>query len=176
MGNITVAVNVSMRQLLQTSFFSQVRDILDSSGVIPRMVELELTETSAMANPLQTMENLSMLKKLGLRLALDDFGTGYSSLAYLQKLPIDILKIDKAFVRSIGNNQSDMEIMRLMMALAHTLNLQTTAEGVETFEQIHELKKMGCNLGQGFLFSAPLTAQEAEALICNSHRFPLVVV
>ena len=117
-----------------------------------------------------------MLKKLGLRLALDDFGTGYSSLAYLQKLPIDILKIDKAFVRSIGNNQSDMEIMRLMMALAHTLNLQTTAEGVETFEQIHELKKMGCNLGQGFLFSAPLTAQEAEALICNSHRFPLVVV
>lgn len=176
MGNITVAVNVSMRQLLQASFFSQVRDILDSSGVIPQMIELELTETSAMANPLQTMENLAMLKKLGVRLALDDFGTGYSSLAYLQKLPIDILKIDKAFVRSIGNNQSDMEIMRLMMALAQTLNLQTTAEGVETFEQIHELKKMGCNLGQGFLFSAPLTAQEAEALICDSHRFPLVVV
>ncbi|MBX9799119.1 MAG: EAL domain-containing protein [Burkholderiaceae bacterium] len=176
MGNITMAINVSMRQLLQASFFSQVRDILDSSGVIPQMVELELTETSAMANPLQTMENLSMLKKLGVRLALDDFGTGYSSLAYLQKLPIDILKIDKAFVRSIGNNQSDMEIMRLMMALAQTLNLQTTAEGVENFEQIRELKKMGCNLGQGFLFSAPLTAQEAEALICHAHRYPLVVV
>lgn len=176
MGNITMAINVSMRQLLQASFFSQVRDILDSSGVIPQMVELELTETSAMANPLQTMENLSMLKKLGVRLALDDFGTGYSSLAYLQKLPIDILKIDKAFVRGIGNNQSDMEIMRLMMALAQTLNLQTTAEGVENFEQIRELKKMGCNLGQGFLFSAPLTAQEAEALICHAHRYPLVVV
>ncbi|MBF8178916.1 sensor domain-containing protein [Herminiimonas contaminans] len=176
MGNITMAINVSMRQLLQASFFSQVRDILDSSGVIPQMVELELTETSAMANPLQTMENLSMLKKLGVRLALDDFGTGYSSLAYLQKLPIDILKIDKAFVRGIGHNQSDMEIMRLMMALAQTLNLQTTAEGVENFEQIRELKKMGCNLGQGFLFSAPLTAQEAEALICHAHRYPLVVV
>jgi diguanylate cyclase (GGDEF)-like protein/PAS domain S-box-containing protein len=176
MGKLTMAINVSMRQLLQASFFSQVRDILDSSGVIPQMVELELTETSAMANPLQTMETLSMLKKLGVRLALDDFGTGYSSLAYLQKLPIDILKIDKAFVRGIGSNQSDMEIIRLMMALAQTLNLQTTAEGVETFEQIHELKKMGCNLGQGFLFSAPLTAQEAEALICNSHRFPLIVV
>ncbi|MNR76223.1 Cyclic di-GMP phosphodiesterase Gmr [compost metagenome] len=176
MGAITVAVNVSMRQLLQASFFSQVRDILDSSGVIPNMVELELTETSAMANPLQTMENLAMLKKLGLRLALDDFGTGYSSLAYLQKLPIDILKIDKAFVRGIGSNQSDTEIIRLMMALAQTLKLQTTAEGVETFEQIHELKKMGCNLGQGFLFSAPLTAEEAETLICTAHRYPLVLV
>ncbi|WP_076591115.1 putative bifunctional diguanylate cyclase/phosphodiesterase [Herminiimonas arsenitoxidans] len=176
MGDITIAVNVSMRQLLQTSFFTQVRDILESTGVVPHMVELELTETSAMANPLQTMENLSMLKKLGVRLALDDFGTGYSSLAYLQKLPIDILKIDKAFVRGLGTNQSDMEIIRLMMALAQTLNLQTTAEGVETFEQLHELKKMGCDLGQGFLFSMPLTAQEAEALICSSHRFPLMLV
>ncbi len=172
-GDMTVAVNVSMRQLLQTSFFSQVRTILDSSGVVPRTIELELTETSAMANPLQTMETLSLLKKLGLRLALDDFGTGYSSLAYLQKLPIDILKIDKAFVHGLGTNQSDMEIIRLMMALAQTLNLQTVAEGVETVAHIDELKKMGCDLGQGFVFSPPLSTDQAETLIRKAHTFPL---
>lgn len=173
MGDITVAVNVSMRQLLHTSFFTQVRDILNSSGVIPHTIELELTETSAMANPLQTIENLSLLKKLGLRLALDDFGTGYSSLAYLQKLPIDILKIDKTFVHGLDTKQSDREIIRLMMALAVTLNLQTVAEGVETVAHIQELQKMGCNLGQGFLFSPPLSAQEAETLICSARRFAL---
>ncbi len=173
MGDITVAVNVSMRQLLHTSFFSQVREILDSSGVVAHTIELELTETSAMANPLQTVENLALLKKLGLRLALDDFGTGYSSLAYLQKLPIDILKIDKTFVHGLGTKQSDREIIRLMMALAQTLDLQTVAEGVETATHIHELQKMGCDLGQGFIFSPPLSSEEAETLICSSHQFPL---
>lgn len=173
MGNMSVAVNVSMRQLLQTSFFTQVRDILESSGVAPYTVELELTETSAMANPLQTMETLSMLKRLGVRLALDDFGTGYSSLAYLQKLPIDILKIDKAFVHGIDTNQSDAEIIRLMIALAQTLKLQTVAEGLETLAHIDELAKMGCDLGQGYIFSPPLSTEEAETLIRHPHTFAL---
>lgn len=172
-GNLTVAVNVSMRQLLQTTFFTQVREILESSGVIPSSIELELTETSAMANPMQTMETLSMLKRLGLRLALDDFGTGYSSLAYLQRLPIDILKIDKAFVQGLGTNYSDKEIIHLMMALAKTLNLETVAEGVETLLQIQELQKIGCTLGQGYLFSPPLSTDQAEAMIRNNHVFPL---
>lgn len=172
-SELTVAVNVSMRQLLQASFFSEVRRILDSSGVVPKTIELELTETSAMANPLQTIENLSMLKKLGLCLALDDFGTGYSSLAYLQKLPIDVLKIDKAFVHGLGTNRSDMEITRLIMVLAQTLKLQTIAEGIETPAHIQELKKMGCDLGQGFLFSKPLSTEEAEELIRSSRRFPV---
>lgn len=172
-GDLSVAVNVSMLQLLQTSFFSEVQRILGSSGVIPQTIELELTETSAMANPLQTIENLSMLKKLGLCLALDDFGTGYSSLAYLQKLPIDILKIDKTFVHGLGTNQSDMEIIRLIMVLAQALKLQTIAEGVETPAHIAELKKMGCNLGQGYLFSPPLSATEAEELVRTSQRFPV---
>jgi len=175
-GSLTVAINVSMRQLLQTTFFSQVREILESSMVIPSSIELELTETSAMANPMQTMETLSMLKRLGLRLALDDFGTGYSSLAYLQRLPIDILKIDKAFVQGLGSNHSDKEIIHLMMALAKTLNLETVAEGVETLLQIQELQKIGCSLGQGYLFSRPLSTEEAEAMIRNSHVFPLTTV
>jgi len=112
-----------------------------------------------------------MLKKLGVCLALDDFGTGYSSLAYLQKLPIDVLKIDKTFVHGLGTNQSDMEIIRLIMVLAHAMKLETIAEGVETPAHIEELKKMGCDIGQGYLFSPPLSAAEAEEMIQSSRKF-----
>jgi diguanylate cyclase (GGDEF)-like protein/PAS domain S-box-containing protein len=169
--DLTIAVNVSMRQLLQTSFLADVTDILRGTGVPPHLIELEITETSAMANPLQTIETLTMLKRHGLRLALDDFGTGYSSLAYLQKLPIDVLKIDKAFVLGLGKNQSDAEIVRLILALARTLNLQTVAEGVETRQHVDELKKIGCYVGQGFFFSPPMTAEEAEQLLDVSRNF-----
>jgi diguanylate cyclase (GGDEF)-like protein/PAS domain S-box-containing protein len=168
---LTIAVNVSMRQLLQPSFLSDVSAILKRTRVLPHSIELELTETSVMANPVQTIENLSLLKKLGVRLALDDFGTGYSSLAYLQKLPIDVLKIDKAFVHGLGKNQGDAEIVRLILALAETLNLETVAEGVESIEQLLELKKLGCHLGQGYLFSPAIAAEEAEAMLFASRQF-----
>ena len=166
-----IAVNVSMRQLLQASFLPEIRRILDTTGVVPSSIELELTETSAMANPMQTVEVLAKLKKLGLRLALDDFGTGYSSLAYLQKLPIDVLKIDRAFVQGLGNNPSDIEIIRLILALAQTLHLETVAEGVETAAHIEELRRLGCQLAQGYAFSPPVSADEAEYLLRTSHRF-----
>jgi EAL domain-containing protein (putative c-di-GMP-specific phosphodiesterase class I) len=165
MEGLTIAVNVSMRQLLQSTFLADVTRILESTNVLPQSIELELTETSAMANPLQTIDTLSMLKKLGLRLALDDFGTGYSSLAYLQKLPLDMLKIDKAFVLGLGKNQGDTEIVRLILALAKTLNLDTIAEGVESREHMVTLKKLGCYLGQGYFFSPPISAKEAEELL-----------
>jgi diguanylate cyclase (GGDEF)-like protein/PAS domain S-box-containing protein len=169
--NLTVAVNVSMRQLLQTTFLNEVTRIIEQTGVLPHSLELEITETSAMANPVQTVENLSMLKKLGLRLALDDFGIGYSSLSYLQKLPIDVLKIDKTFVRGIGQNPGNTEIVRLILALAHTLNLETIAEGVESEQHIAELTKLGCYLGQGYIFSQPVTASEAEDIIRSNPDF-----
>jgi diguanylate cyclase (GGDEF)-like protein len=173
--HLTIAVNVSMRQLLQSSFLGEVKRIIGETGVLPQSVELEITETSAMANPLQTIENLALLKRQGLRLALDDFGTGYSSLSYLQKLPVDVLKIDKSFVRGIGAppeaRQEDNEIIRLILALAHTLNLETIAEGVETPEQITELKKLGCFVGQGFIFSPPVAAHIAEDLIRNAPKY-----
>jgi diguanylate cyclase (GGDEF)-like protein len=162
---MAIAVNVSMRQLRQSSFLAEVTRIVTDTGILAHSLELEITETSAMANPLQTIETLTMLKKLGLRLALDDFGTGYSSLAYLQKLPIDALKIDKTFVRGLGQHLGDTEIVRLILALAHTLNLDTIAEGVETQEHIAELQALGCYLGQGYIFSPPVSAEEAEELI-----------
>ncbi|HEX7644560.1 MAG TPA: EAL domain-containing protein [Burkholderiaceae bacterium] len=173
--HLTIAVNVSMRQLLQSSFLGDVKRIVGETGVLPQSVELEITETSAMANPLQTIENLALLKQQGLRLALDDFGTGYSSLSYLQKLPVDVLKIDKSFVRGIGSHpgmrQEDNEIVRLILALAQTLNLETIAEGVESPEQITELKKLGCFVGQGYIFSPPVTIEAAEELIRNAPKY-----
>ncbi|MEO8407203.1 MAG: bifunctional diguanylate cyclase/phosphodiesterase [Oxalobacteraceae bacterium] len=160
--NVIVAVNVSMRQLLHTAFLPTVRQILEESRVVPESIELELTETSIMASPLQVIENLVTLKRLGLRLALDDFGTGYSSLAYLQKLPINTLKIDKAFVKGITKRKSEKEIVRLIIALARTLALDIVAEGVETQEQVAALAQLGCKIGQGFLFSPPIDVSEVE--------------
>jgi EAL domain-containing protein (putative c-di-GMP-specific phosphodiesterase class I) len=162
-----------MRQLMQSSFLRDVSAILESTGVAPKSIELELTETSAMANPQQSIETLSLLKDLGLRLALDDFGTGYSSLAYLQKLPIDVIKIDKAFVSGVGSNRGDGEIIRLILALAHTLELETVAEGVESFDQVEALRKLGCHIAQGYVFSPPLCAADAEMLLQTQKQFML---
>ena len=166
-SGLTIAVNVSMRQLLHATFLSEVSSILERTGVSPQSIELELTETSAMASPLQTIENLTMLKRRGFRLALDDFGTGYSSLAYLQKLPIDVLKIDQAFVSGLGRNDGngDGEIVRLVLALARALNLETVAEGVETAAQAQQLLEMGCLTGQGYHFSPPIVAAAAARLL-----------
>lgn len=171
MGDFTIAVNVSMRQLLQSSFLDEVTDIMERTGVEPSAIELELTETSAMANPVQTAETLTLLKKRGFRLALDDFGTGYSSLAYLQKLPIDVLKIDRGFVQGLDRNPGDAEIVRLILALAQTLNLDTVAEGVETREDMIRLKKMGCYLAQGYAFSPALAADGAADLLRKAKHF-----
>ena len=173
--DLTIAVNVSMRQLLHSTFLSEVGSILERTGVSPQSIELELTETSAMASPLQTIENLTMLKKRGFRLALDDFGTGYSSLGYLQKLPIDVLKIDQTFVRGLGRNDGDREIVRLIIALAKTLDLDTVAEGVETAEHAAELLAMGCHVAQGYFFSAPVAAADAAAMLMPDRAFALPV-
>src|SRR3569832_1770195 len=161
----------SMRQLMQASFVQDVGAVLERTGVAPESIELELTESSAMANPRQTIDTLSQLKKLGLRLALDVFGTGYSSLAYLQRLPIDVLKIDKAFVLGLGHNKGDGEIVRLILALAKTLKLDTIAEGVETMQQMTELQRLGCFLAQGYAFSPAISSAEAEMLLSKTHSF-----
>lgn len=160
--DMVLAINVSMRQLLHPTFLSSVTQVLEQTHVKPESIELELTETAIMASPLLVIENLAMLKKLGLRLALDDFGTGYSSLAYLQKLPINTLKIDKVFVKSIAKRKSEKEIVRLIIALAKTLTLDIVAEGVETPEQVAALVQLGCKIGQGFLFSHPIAVPQVE--------------
>jgi len=170
---ITLGVNVSMRQLVHSSFIGEVAQILLRTGVAPQYIELELTESSAMANPQQTIENLSKLKSLGLRIALDDFGTGYSSLAYLQRLPIDVLKIDRAFARGLGRDANDAGIVQLILTLAQLLDLDTIAEGVETAEQVAVLRRLGCHMGQGYFFSAGIPAEQAERLLASDSRYSL---
>ncbi|MGV3742826.1 MAG: putative bifunctional diguanylate cyclase/phosphodiesterase, partial [Burkholderiaceae bacterium] len=163
--HLTIAVNVSMKQLVQPSFLAEVATIIERTGIDPSSLELEVTETSAMANPLQTADTMAALKTLGVRLALDDFGTGYSSLAYLQNLPIDVLKIDRTFIAQLGEHQADDAIVRLILALAKTLQLEIVAEGVEDLSQVRVLQTLGCLIGQGHYFSPPITPHEAEEFL-----------
>ena len=170
---ITLGVNVSMRQLVHSAFIGEVAQILVRTGVAAECIELELTESSAMANPQQTIENLSKLKSLGLRLALDDFGTGYSSLAYLQRLPIDVLKIDRAFARGLGRDNNDAGIVQMILTLAQLLDLETIAEGVETAEQVAVLRRLGCRMGQGYFFSVGVPASQAGHLLADNRPYIL---
>jgi EAL domain-containing protein (putative c-di-GMP-specific phosphodiesterase class I) len=176
---ITLAVNVSMRQLVLPDFDDRVKAILHKHGLAARSIEIELTETAAMQDPQQTIAVLGRLRQLGLRLALDDFGTGHSSLGWLQKLPIDILKIDKSFLPGLAGQAPDAapatpperNIVRPILALAHAMDLDTVAEGVETTEQWTRLETLGCKIGQGYIFSQSLSSDEAEKLLSNSADF-----
>jgi diguanylate cyclase (GGDEF)-like protein/PAS domain S-box-containing protein len=169
--NLTLAVNVSMRQLFQEGFLQMAREIVDSANIYPNALELEITESTAMSNPQLAVSVLAQLKSMGLRVALDDFGTGYSSLAHLQKLPIDVIKIDRAFVNGVSQSRENAEIARLVVAMAKSLDITTVAEGIETREDLVTIKQIGADIAQGYLFSKPVTRQEADDLLMMSASF-----
>ena len=154
-----VAVNLSMRQLLDDDLVEKVLRILAECGVAPQALELEITESMAMQHPAKVQNALSRLDAHGVRVALDDFGTGYSSLAYLKRFPIDDLKIDRAFVSGVPHDPEDVAIARAILALARSLDLTPIAEGVETIEQRDFLQREGCREMQGYLFGAPARAE-----------------
>jgi diguanylate cyclase (GGDEF)-like protein len=161
----SLSVNVSGRQLHDATFLDDVRSVLRESGLAPHRLVLEITETVIMQRTSDMLDRLRALKGLGIRLAIDDFGTGYSSLSYLQQFPVDILKIDKAFVDGIGHNGTDAALTRTIIGLGGTLGLRTVAEGIELAQQETLLHELGCDFGQGFLFAQPLDAQQmADAL------------
>jgi EAL domain-containing protein (putative c-di-GMP-specific phosphodiesterase class I) len=160
-GAVGVSINVSGRQLEDPAFVDDVRDALDASGLDPRCLTLEITETAIMRDSVSTLARLRALKTLGIRVAIDDFGTGYSSLAYLRQFPVDTLKIDKAFVDQIARGGHDAALARTIVALGDVLQLRTVAEGIEHADQHAELLAAGCELGQGYLFSRPLDAEGA---------------
>ena len=165
-ANLWVSVNLSTRQLLEADLVTQVRDVLAASGLAPSALTLELTEGSLMQDVEETVRKLRALKDLGVRLAIDDFGTGSSSLGYLQRFPIDTLKIDKSFVDGIAADDSeDPALVRAIVQMAATLNLDTIAEGIEGSEQLNELLSAGCRSGQGYLFARPLQADALEAFL-----------
>ncbi len=161
---LKVAVNISSRQLIHPKEFSRgITRILNATGLDPRLLELEMTESLLVQN---AEENIAVLRKLGqdgVRVAVDDFGTGYSSLSYLRQLPIDTIKIDRSFVRDLETDPEDRAIIQAIIAMAHSLELRVTAEGVETRGQLEALTRMGCDEYQGYLFSKPLPAVEIAA-------------
>ena len=154
---MSLAVNLSARQFTQPDIVESVRQILRDTGLPPARLKLELTESTLMGDPEAALSSMRRLKALGVSLAIDDFGTGYSSLAYLQRFPVDILKIDRSFVHDLPREDSDSrELVRAIVALARSLRLRVVAEGVETREQLDLLAELGCEAVQGFYFSPPL--------------------
>ncbi|MFN7085426.1 MAG: EAL domain-containing protein [Burkholderiales bacterium] len=157
---LTISVNVSAAQFGHPRLLDQVADALAGSGLDPQCLELEITESVLMQDSETTIDMLRALKKMGVKISLDDFGTGYSSLSYLSRFPIDVLKIDKSFIRGINRNGDDHAIVRAIAALAQSLNLSVVAEGIESAEQLEPLRRERCDRVQGFFFSRPLPADE----------------
>lgn len=164
---IRVSINLSAHQFRQPNLAYQVSQVLEETGIDPQYVDLEITESITMTNVDKAISTMLELASLGLQISIDDFGTGYSSLSYLKKFPIHTLKIDQSFVRDIPKNQDDAAIATAVIAMAHSLNLNVIAEGVETEEQLAFLRERNCNEYQGYLCSRPLPPAEFEALLAR---------
>ncbi|MBV8617409.1 MAG: EAL domain-containing protein [Curvibacter sp.] len=164
---LSLAVNVSARQFHGPQFVEQVRESLMRTGTDPHRLKLELTESLLLSNVDETAARMRQLKKLGVQISLDDFGTGYSSLAYLKKLPLDQLKIDRTFIHDIFNDPNDVAIVKTIIALSHSLKLDVVAEGVETSDQHRLLQGLQCTAFQGYLFARPAPLQEFESWLAQ---------
>lgn len=162
---LTVAINVSARQLNQGDFVDTIKRVISQTGARADRLRLELTESMLQDNVGSTIVKMDALRLLGVRFSLDDFGTGYSSLSYLKRLPLDVLKIDKSFVDDIFSDPSDAAIVRTIIALARSLDIDVVAEGVETAEQLEWLLDHGCVLFQGYLFSPPVHKDQASKML-----------
>ncbi len=157
-----VAVNLSPRQFRQKNFPGKVEAILKETGLEAKHLELEITESCAMEHAGETINQLNQLNQMGMFLAIDDFGTGYSSLAYLQRFPIQKLKIDRSFINDIHDDHNDAAIAKSIIGLAHNMQMRVVAEGVENERQAEWLREMGCDQAQGFLYSKPMSAKQLE--------------
>ncbi|MEH1967776.1 EAL domain-containing protein [Nostoc sp.] len=162
---LTISVNFSGKQITQPDVFKEVKHILQQTGLEPCSLKLEITESLLMDNFELATTVLSQLTALNIELHMDDFGTGYSSLSYLHRLPIKTIKIDRSFVTSIGSRGENLEIIRAIVTLAHNLNMSVTAEGIETVEQLAQLKALQCDYGQGYFFLPPMKRAEVEVLL-----------
>ncbi|HEV7631654.1 MAG TPA: EAL domain-containing protein, partial [Steroidobacteraceae bacterium] len=160
-----IALNLSLKQLRQASFILRCRSVFERHKVSPEHLELEITETTLMADPKRTIAMLKELHDLGVHLSIDDFGTGYSSLSALQQFPIGTLKIDQSFVRDAATDAGDATLVRTIIEMGRSLGMKVVAEGVETVEQLEFLRRAGCHYGQGRLFGEPCTADELGALL-----------
>jgi EAL domain-containing protein (putative c-di-GMP-specific phosphodiesterase class I) len=169
-AGLTISVNLSARHLLRSELAREVRDTLLETGLAPQHLKLEITESAMMVDAERAIELLQELKRMEVQLLLDDFGTGYSSLSYLHRLPIDTLKVDRSFIKSLHENVADQNFVDTIVKLARQLGKEVICEGVEQLEQEAILKRMGVEYGQGYLYSRPVTANEAEMLIITDGK------
>lgn len=171
---LTISVNISAHQLAAHDLAADVASALDASGLEPRSLLLEITESVLLRDEECTLERLRQLKALGVRLAIDDFGTGYSSLGQLRRFPMDILKVDKAFIDGLAAGEKGLALTRAVFALGESLGLRCIAEGVEKPAQHATLRRLGCSLAQGFLFARPLTPPQIDALLASRTENALI--
>lgn len=162
---LTVSVNLSSKQLASPNLVEQINEILHTTGLDPHTLKLEITESGMMDNAENATSLLFQLQQMGMQIYIDDFGTGYSSLSRLHELPIDVLKIDRSFVSQMRSETAKLQIVHSITALAQSLGMEVIAEGIETPQQVDALKELGCNIGQGELFSMPVSSIAATALI-----------
>jgi EAL domain-containing protein (putative c-di-GMP-specific phosphodiesterase class I) len=168
---LSVAVNVSGRQFDgNEDLVADVRAALDSSGLEPGLLTLEITETVLMRDATRSANKLRELKLLGVRIAVDDFGTGYSSLAYLQQFPVDALKIDRSFISGIGSSPEADALIHTLVQLGKTLGIETYAEGIEERSQLHHLQEEACDSGQGYLFARAVAPEVLQDLLSKGPR------
>jgi diguanylate cyclase (GGDEF)-like protein len=167
---VPVAMNLSARQFLAPDLGQSIRAALEEHALDPELLEIEITESSIMADTEEAIRTLEYLQVLGVRIAIDDFGTGYSSLGYLKRFPLRALKIDRTFVRDITTDADDATITQAVVSMAHSLNLKVIAEGVESSAQLAFLMRYGCDEVQGYLFSRPIPADECLAFISDEPR------
>lgn len=163
LGPVKVSVNLSARQFRQDNLLSIIKKVLKETGIEPQYLSLEITESTSMENVEYTIQTLNEIRKLDIQVSIDDFGTGYSSLNYLKNLPIDTLKIDKSFVQDLEGNSNGKLVVQSIIALAKALNLEIIAEGVETLNQIEELKTLEVYLIQGYYFSKPVPSEQVQS-------------
>jgi EAL domain-containing protein (putative c-di-GMP-specific phosphodiesterase class I) len=169
--DLSMAVNVSAHSLLDPAFVGQISDIAASTAVPLNKIELELTERSVMLDPARSLETMNQLSEMGVRFSIDDYGTGYSSLAYLQKLPVTALKVDKSFVLNMSTSESNSMIVQSTIELGRNLGLQIVAEGVEDDGVWQELDRMDCDFAQGYLLSRPVQAEVLTEML-HERRTP----
>jgi diguanylate cyclase (GGDEF)-like protein len=168
---LIISVNLSGKHFAHPDLVGQIQTILKETQMNPASLKLEITESAVMENAENAIAMLKQIRELGAQLSIDDFGTGYSSLSYLHRFPIDTLKVDRSFVSSMEDGSENGEIVRTVIALAKALNLDVVAEGIETIHQLHQLRILGCEYGQGYLFSRPLPAGEIEVILEDKTRW-----
>jgi EAL domain-containing protein (putative c-di-GMP-specific phosphodiesterase class I) len=164
---VRIAVNVSPIQLRQKDFVASVEAAIAAAGGAPHGLDLEITESVIMHDIDANVRVLGQVRGMGVELAIDDFGTGYSSLAYIGRLPVSVIKIDRAFIRNLDSDAESMPIVQTIISLTHALNRKVVAEGVETEEQARLLRSLRCDQYQGFLFSKPLPADGIERMLAS---------